>query len=67
MGNRINRKRGQAEEPYWGQSFRIDFLICQLEDINPKGLTLIMGTWNSGLTNSKFDTKLELELSEIQF
>jgi hypothetical protein len=26
-----------------------------------------MGTWNSGLTNSKFDTKLELELSEIQF
>ena len=27
--------------PYWGQSFRIDFLICQLEDINPKGLTLI--------------------------
>jgi len=26
---------------YWGQSFRIDFLICQLEDINPKGLTLI--------------------------
>jgi hypothetical protein len=27
---------------FWGQSFQIDFLICQLEDINPKGLTLIM-------------------------
>ena len=31
---------------FWGQSFlgsfRIDFLICQLEDINPKGLTLII-------------------------
>jgi hypothetical protein len=26
-----------------------------------------MGTWNSGLTNSKFVAKLELELSEIQF
>ena len=26
-----------------------------------------MGTWNFGLTNSKFVTKLELELSEIQF
>ena len=26
---------------YWGQSFRIDFFICQLEDINPKGLTPI--------------------------
>ena len=26
-----------------------------------------IGTWNFGLTNSKFVTKLELELSEIQF
>jgi len=25
-----------------------------------------MGTWNLGLTNSKFVTKLELELSEVQ-
>jgi hypothetical protein len=25
-----------------------------------------MGTWNSGLTNSMFVTKLELELSKIQ-
>ncbi len=31
----------QTTSHYWGQSFRIDFLICQLEDINPKGLTLI--------------------------
>lgn len=29
--------------------------------------SLALGTWNSGLTNSKFETKLELELSEIQF
>ena len=26
-----------------------------------------MGTWNSGLANSKFVAKLEFELSEIQF
>ena len=37
---------GVSAEPggefcYWGQSFQIVFLICQLEDINPKGLTLI--------------------------
>jgi hypothetical protein len=32
---------GVSPFDYWGQSFRIDFLICQLEDINPKGLTLI--------------------------
>jgi hypothetical protein len=27
----------------------------------------MMRTWNSGLLNSKFVAKLELELSEIQF
>jgi hypothetical protein len=26
-----------------------------------------MGTWNFGVTNSKFVTKLELELPKIQF
>jgi hypothetical protein len=37
----VDHAVGGGVDFYWGQSFRIDFLICQLEDINPKGLTLI--------------------------
>jgi hypothetical protein len=39
VGSYVSTLLGSAGASY--ESFRIDFLICQLEDINPKGLTLI--------------------------
>jgi len=45
---------------YWGQSFQIVFLICQLEYINPKGLTLITENNNPPFRSSSTDWSFKL-------
>ena len=45
------RRPAKQSRPSLLESFRIDFLICQLEDINPKGLTLINGAASISIFN----------------